>query len=137
MVQQPVTKEEVIHKLKTLFHGHDEVVFAYLFGSFTEQEEYQDIDLAIYLDETHPMVSNLFYDVELSRKIEKIIKIPVDIVILNHAPDRIVYRASKGFLLKDINEEVRSDFLLYRLKKYLDFQEVMKKYKQELKNASR
>jgi len=39
------------------------------------------------------MVNNLFYDVELSREIEETLKIPVDIVILNHAPNRLVYRA--------------------------------------------
>jgi len=42
--------------------------------------------LAIYLDETHLRANNLFYDVELSREIEKTLKIPVDIVILNYAP---------------------------------------------------
>lgn len=70
--------------------------------------------LAIYLDETHPRANNLFYDVELSREIEKTLKIPVDIVILNHAPDRLVYRALQGLLIKDEDEEFRSDFLLLR-----------------------
>jgi len=137
MVQHPISKEVVMKKIKTLINARDEILFAYLFGSFIEQENYQDIDLAIYSNETHPRVANLFYDVELSREIEKILKIPVDIIILNHAPDRMVYRASRGFLLKDMNEELRLDFLLFRWKKYLDFQEVMKKYRQELKNASR
>jgi len=70
--------------------------------------------LAIYLDETHPRANNLFYDVELSREIEKTLKIPVDIVILNHAPDRLVYRALQGLLIKDEDEEFRPDFLLLR-----------------------
>ncbi len=71
--------------------------------------------LAIYLDETHPRANNLFYDVELSREIEKTLKIPVDIVILlNHAPDCLVYRTLQGLLIKDEDEEFRSDFLLLR-----------------------
>jgi len=126
-----LSKEIVIKKVKALIKARDEILFAYLFGSFAEQESYHDIDLAIYLDE-----SDLFYDIELSGEIEKILQIPVDIIILNHAPDRMVYRASKGLLLKDENEELRIDFLLHRWKKYLDFQEVIKKYRWELKNAS-
>ena len=137
MIQHPASKEVILQKVKTLVYEHEEIIFAYLFGSFTEKEDYRDIDLAIYLDETHPRVSNLFYDIELSREIEEIVKIPVDIIILNYAPDRLVYRASKGLLLKDKDEELRSDFLLFRWKRYLDFQEVLKKYRQELKSASR
>lgn len=137
MVQHPISKEVVMKKIKTLINARDEILFAYLFGSFIEQESYHDIDLAIYSNETHPRVANLFYDVELSREIEKILQIPVDIVILNHAPDRMVYRASKGVLIKDANEWLRIDFLLRCWKKYLDFQEVIKKYRWELKNASR
>ena len=137
MDQHRFSKETVIKKVKALINARDEILFTYLFGSFADQESYHDIDLAIYLDETHPRVSNLFYDMELSGEIEKILQIPVDIVILNHTPDRMVYRASKGLLLKDENEGLRFDFLLHRWKKYLDFQEVIKKYRWELKNASR
>lgn len=137
VVQHPVSKEVILQKVKTLVWAHEEIVFAYLFGSFTEKEDYRDIDLAIYLDETHPRANNLFYDVELSREMEEMLKIPVDIVILNHAPDRLVYRASQGFLIKDEDEEFRSDFLLPRWKRYLDFQEVIKKYRRELKSVSR
>lgn len=137
MIQHPVSKEVILQKVKTIVCEQEEIIFAYIFGSFTEKEDYRDIDLAIYLDETHPRVSNLFYDIELSRKIEEMVKIPVDIIVLNYAPDRLVYRASKGLLLKDEDEELRSDFLLFRWKRYLDFQEVLKKYRQELKSASR
>jgi hypothetical protein len=137
MAQQLKSKEIIIQKIKKIIQSHEEIIFAYLFGSFTEQEIYNDLDLAIYCNENHPRVSDLFYDVSLSREIEKALQIPVDIIVLNHAPDRLVYRASKGYLLKDKNQALRSDFLLYRWKKYLDFQEVLKKYRQELKNVSR
>ncbi len=137
MAQQLKSKEIIIQKIKNIIQSHEEIIFAYLFGSFTEQEVYNDIDLAIYCDEDQPRISDLFYDVSLSREIEKAVQISVDIIVLNHAPDRLVYRASKGYLLKDKNEALRSDFLLYRWEKYLDFQEVLKKYRQELKNANR
>ena len=133
-----LSKKIVQQKVKTIIYAHDEIIFGYVFGSFAEKEDYQDIDLAVYLDENHPRVANnLFYDLELSSEIEKRIKIPVDIIILNRASDSIVYRVSKGILLKDTSEELRTEFILFRWKKYLDFREVIKKYGQELKSASR
>jgi len=134
MVHNTITREIIQQKVKTRIHAHDEIAFCYIFGSFAEQEDYQDIDLAVYLDETHPRVANNhFYDVELSREIENILKTPVDIIILNHASDRMVYRASQGILLKDTNEAFRTEFILLRWKKHLDFREVIKKYGKELK----
>ena len=107
-----------------------------IFGSFTEQEVYNDLDLAIYCDENHPRVSNLFYDVSLSREIEKAVQIPVDIIVLNHAPDRLVYRASR-FSSQRQKRSTSVGFSSPSVEKCLDFQEVLKKYRQELKNANR
>ncbi|MBC7218376.1 MAG: nucleotidyltransferase domain-containing protein [Candidatus Caldatribacterium sp.] len=129
--------KDLLEKVKGVLLLHEEIVFAYLFGSFAEGSSYRDIDIAVYCDDKSPLVHAPLYDVELSRELENVLRIPVDVVVLNNAPDYIVYRASRGILVKDTNENLRFDFLLPRLKKYLDFQELLKKYTQEFKDACR
>lgn len=131
------TKADILEKVQSVLNTREEIIFAYLFGSFTEEVSFRDIDIAVYCDEEHPRLRNLFYDIELARELESVLGIPVDLVILNHAPDYIVYRASRGILIKDMDEDFRCDFLVLRWKTYLDFQEVLKKYAQEFKNAHR
>lgn len=137
MAPHPECKRIILQKVQVILDAHQDIPFAYLFGSFAEGETYRDIDVAVYCDTTHPRVRDLFYDIELSQEIEKALGIPVDIVVLNHAPDHLVYRASRGILLKDENEELRLNFLLPRWKRYLDFREVIKKYRKELQGAGR
>lgn len=129
--------KDLLEKVKSVLLSHEEIIFAYLFGSSVEGRNYRDVDVAVYCDDKNPLVHAPFYDVELSRELENVLRIPVDVVVLNNAPDHIVYRASRGILIKDTNEDLRFDFLLPHLKRYLDFQEVLKKYVQEFKNACR
>ena len=121
-------KKELIKKVENFIENRKEIIFAYIFGSFTESATFKDLDLAIYLDENNLALKNIFYEVELSNQLEEIIQIPVDIIILNRASNPILYRASHGILIKNSDDNMRINFLTTHWKEYWDFKGKMQEY---------
>ena len=130
-------KDKIIKKIKNLVQNQDEIIFAYIFGSFIEEENFHDIDVAIYINENKTSSKSTFYEIELSNQIENITSIPIDIIRLNSALDAIVYRASKGLLIKNTNDNLRVNYITTCWKKYWDYQKIIQEYMSELKNGSR
>ncbi len=130
-------KKELIKKVENFIENRKEIIFAYIFGSFTESATFKDLDLAIYLDENNLALKNIFYEVELSNQLEEIIQIPVDIIILNRASNPILYRASQGILIKNSDDNMRINFLTTHWKEYWDFKGKMQEYIREVKYGSR
>ena len=42
-------REQLVQKLEPLLRAREEVVFAYLHGSFITEEAFRDVDLALYV----------------------------------------------------------------------------------------
>jgi len=131
------SKKEWIKKIEDFLKSHQEIIFAYIFGSFTEGKTFKDLDLAIYVEEKDPTLKNIFYEVELSKHLEEIIRIPVDIIILNKASNSILYRASQGILIKNSDDNRRVNFITTHWKQYWDFQGKMQEHIREVKYGSR
>jgi hypothetical protein len=126
-------KEEMIKKIESFVKIHDEIIFAYIFGSFVESETFNDVDVAIYVDENNALAKEIFYEVELSKELEEIIKIPVDVIALNRTPDFILHRASKGKLIKNSEDDIRIDFITAHWKEYWDFKNKIHEHIEEMK----
>ncbi len=129
-------KEIFINNIQIFLEKRGEIQFAYLFGSFLDGKTFRDIDLAIYIDKDYLNTQDKFYEIELSTQLEHIVKIPVDIIILNHAPSAIVFRASKGKLLKNIDDDIRIDFITLNWKEYWDLKPILLYHMQERKYGS-
>ena len=132
-------KDKIIKKLEKALNSHKEIIFAYIFGSFAEIENtssFNDIDIAIYIDEKNE-INDVFYEINLSNKLENLIKIPVDIIRLNTASDVLIYRVTKGILIKNIDDNLRINFITTSWKKYWDFQKLIKEHLLELKSDYR
>ncbi len=132
-------KDKIIKKLEKEINSHKEIIFAYIFGSFTEIENtssFNDIDIAIYIDEKNE-INDFFYEINLSNKLENLIKIPVDIIRLNTASDVLIYRATQGILIKNIDDNLRINFITTSWKKYWDFQKLIEEHLLELKSDYR
>ncbi len=128
-----INKEEVMERIKRFIKSRDEIIFSYIFGSFAENEYFNDIDLAIYIDENNSVSKKIFYEVELARELEEIIRIGVDVIVLNRASDLILYRATKGKLIKNSDDELRVNFVSMRWKKYWDFKNKVNEHMEEVK----
>ncbi|MCK4824390.1 hypothetical protein KA005_52040 [bacterium] len=128
-------KEKVIQIISyQLFQQYDEILTVYIFGSFISERSFSDIDIGIItaMDLSKP----LDFELKLENRLEKLIKYPVDVRILNRAPisfSQNVFRA--GRLIIDKNPNMRSDFEGRILKQYFDFSPFQQRYLQEVTNA--
>lgn len=126
---------QVVKKISSyLVKRHGEIVAAYLFGSFNTADRFSDIDLAVFVD--NPQDDPLFFEINLEVELEKIVKYPVDVRILNHAPlsfCREVIRS--GTVIVDREPNLRADFQGNILKQYFDFTPFRRRYLVEVVNA--
>ncbi|MBP8718621.1 MAG: nucleotidyltransferase domain-containing protein [Candidatus Atribacteria bacterium] len=132
-----ITKKEIKEKIEEIIQSRKEIVFAYIFGSFKEKENFNDIDLGVYLDESIKEANNIFYEIELSNQIEEKIKIPVDIIKLNSASDPVAFIVTQGILIKNIDDNLRTNFVTASWKRYWDYQKLIQEYIREIKSDSR
>ncbi len=122
-----------VKKLEAVLAGLDDVVFAYLHGSFIGAREFRDVDVAVYLnDRTANSVDTVEYEISLSLKLEKTIGLPMDVKVLNQAPLSFRYHATAGRLLLTRDESVREDFLRRTWTEYFDFAHLARIYQEDL-----
>ncbi len=115
-------KTEILSGLRDYLEPRNEIIFAYIHGSFVEDPSYRDIDIALYLEESIvPEEEQLDYCLELAARAEMHTGImPLDIKPLNHATWGFRYYATKGMLLFSKDEDLRTEFLEETWKRYFD-----------------
>jgi predicted nucleotidyltransferase len=123
-----IKKKEIINKVTRMLKEREEIVFAYLHGSFLTHD-FRDIDIAIFLKEDE----DVLYEVELGVELEKILGFPVDVRVLNSAPLTFRFKVIKdGLLLFSRDERMRSDFEALTISEYHDFSYFRKRYRREV-----
>jgi predicted nucleotidyltransferase len=104
----------LIEKLSCL----DNVVFAYLFGSYAKKEQTHtsDVDIAVFLQNT-----DLDAQLQLNYELSKFLKKDVDLVMLNNVKNLFLLESifKDGQVLKD--GETRIDFELVKEHDILDY----------------
>lgn len=115
-------KKAIIEKVRTFFKKRAEIIFAYLYGSFSEGWPFKDVDIGVYVNEEKiPKDEALEYELRISAQGEIETRvIPLDVRVINYAPVGLKYHITKGILLFSRNEELRCDFLENTWRKYFD-----------------
>lgn len=128
-------KDQIISKITEFLASREEIVFAYLFGSFLETERFRDIDLAVYLGSQDRRIKHPSYEIEMATILERLIKMPVDIIALDSVSDQLIYHASRGQLLKNDDDDLRVDFITRSWKRFFDFRPKLYEYLKEVGNV--
>jgi hypothetical protein len=112
-------KRPLIEQLAAALQNRDEVVFAYIYGSFAEGLPFHDIDVGVYtLEITEEESTN--YSLILGQILSKELQVPVDIRVLNFAPVSFLYEVIRGNLIFERNEEIRIRVVEQTIQRYLD-----------------
>lgn len=117
-------RERLVQHLEALLRKHDEVVFAYIYGSFAEGMPFHDIDLGLYLSDITEEEST-HYSLTLGQKLSKELKMPIDIRILNFAPVSFLYHVIRGILIFERKEGTRDLVVERTVRKYLDLKPII------------
>jgi hypothetical protein len=128
-------KESITGKISSCLLQADELICAYVFGSFTTAAAFSDIDLGILLHNKR-LHTPLSIELGFERQIERLIEYPVDVRILNSAPLSFCQRVIHcGRVIVDRNPNLRADFEGKILKQYFDFSRYRRRYLAEVLNA--
>ncbi len=137
-------KDIVLEELNRRLAGKPEIRFVYILGTFLDRDDFEDIDVGIFLDpQKIPAIDTLRYELEMSIEMEKLIKpgdlfkryVPIDIKVVNDAPVTFRYAVSRGKLLFSKDEEAREEFLCRTWQEYFDFEYILNTYYREVIDA--
>ena len=111
----PEKKEEIISAFKDELEKYNEIIFAYIFGSFIDNQMpfFRDIDIGVYVNEDVVSQKQLLdYPMNLSLELESLFKkYPVDVVVMNNAPLSLISKITQGELLFVRDEDLWCDFV--------------------------
>ena len=117
-------RKSIVQNISAFLENESAVSFAYIYGSFIEDDGFNDIDIAMYIDESIIKKESLFdCQLDMGVKLEnKLNSYPVDCRILNIAP--LSFRFSvvtKGELIFSRDEKERVSFEVITRSLYFDF----------------
>ena len=123
-------RQQLMKRLEELLRGREEIVFAYLYGSFAEDLPFHDIDVGIYIESLKEEEATP-YSLTLAKILSKSLQTPVDVRILNFAPVLFLYHVIRGILIFERKEEIHSRFMERIIQRYLDLKPLIQKGTQE------
>jgi len=129
--------ENIIQQIRSVLNTKPEIIFAYIFGSALNTETSHDVDVAVYLEDPSILREKPLYDIRLSNEIEKTIGFSVDLIIINTAPDHLIYEISKGKVIIDKDEDLRTDFITLSWKKYFDMAQKRREWFKEASKSNK
>lgn len=128
----PDERERLVQEIVPLLRVREEVVFAYLHGSFLTEEIFRDVDLALYMTATPDLDANLrWYEVDLGVDLTFKMRTPIDVRVLNDAPVAFRYHVLKGRLLFTRDDEFLDEFRIRTWDEYCDFAPFARRYLRE------
>lgn len=112
-------KQQIMQRLASFMDNQDEVVFAYAYGSFTEDIPFHDIDVGVYVSDINKEDASS-YALDLSRMLGTELKIQADVRVVNFAPVSFLYYVIRGHLISDRDEDTRVQIVEDTIRRYLD-----------------
>jgi predicted nucleotidyltransferase len=126
-------RKEIKEVLSNCLEKEEPILFAYLHGSFAEERPFRDIDIAVFVDGSRISKKRaLDLEMSISLRLEKIIKMPIDVKIINYAPLAFQFYSTAGRLLICNEDDLRVDFLTTMRSIYFDFKFSMEKCRRDM-----
>lgn len=125
----PDAREAVANRLTELLSQEPVVLGAWLYGSFAEGRPFHDIDVAVYVrPDSAAATDPLPLMLALGNRLERAIRLPIDLRVVNSAPLSFQFRATAGrpLLLRD--PEACYQFIEHVRRMYWDFEPMIRKY---------
>lgn len=130
-------KEEIEFVLREFFDRRREIVFAYIFGSVLDSQEAHDVDVAVFVDDMQQIGNSFDYTFAMSGELERLLGCPVDVILMNTAPDHLIYSITKGKLILERNAGTRVAFVTASWSRYFDVEVKRRAYLKAIAEESR
>jgi predicted nucleotidyltransferase len=114
-----------IDKIEKLLKDEENIIFAYVFGSYVDGSYHRDsdIDIALFLKE-----ESFDYYLCITHLLEKNVKKRIDVTILNNTKNLYLLEniIKKSKVIK--NSKLREDFEIKKWHEILDFKELQQRF---------
>jgi predicted nucleotidyltransferase len=131
------SKSNIISSITNVLKNQEDVVFAYLFGSFVAKEKYQDIDIAIYTSNAPDLMRLGEIQTELQMATSK----KIDLIHLNNLilqnPALAHEIVSKGLTIIDNEPLAQKDFKEKAMLSHFDNAELNRQMQDAFRNRIR
>lgn len=78
-------REEIKHQITEILEKREDVLFAYIYGSFQNDASFRDIDIAVFVEpKVIALQNSIEYELSLSAKL--VFSFPIDLRVLNNTP---------------------------------------------------
>lgn len=107
------------------------IVCAYLFGSQARQQAgaLSDVDVAVLFEPSLSSSERFGMELALASGLERRLRRPVDLVVLNGAPPALAHRVVRdGVVVVSRDDQQRTRFEASVMSEYLDFRDVLDRY---------
>ncbi|MBC8588818.1 type VII toxin-antitoxin system MntA family adenylyltransferase antitoxin [Paratissierella segnis] len=132
---------DIINKSKDILIKHENIIFAYIFGSYAQGKirSDSDIDIAIYLENSIDMET--YFEIKIS--LMEACKREIDLVILNDATPLLKYEIYRNNILlftrdktEETNYKVKVLFEYNDINRYLDlsYNKTIERLRKEVEN---
>jgi predicted nucleotidyltransferase len=129
-------KKAIKDRISTILSAQDDLICAYLFGSFAEADTFSDVDIGVLLSNPVTPAEALRLEMALEEAISSENRIPTDVRILNGAPVPFVYQVIRNsILILDKKPRQRAEFESRIFTRYFDFQPYRNRYLREIADA--
>jgi predicted nucleotidyltransferase len=126
-------RKKIEEVLSNCVEKEETILFAYIHGSFAEGRPFRDIDIAVFVEESKiPKEKSLDFEMSTSLRLEKIIKIPIGVKVINYAPLAFQFYSTAGSPLMCNEDDLRVDFLTTMRSIYFDFKFSMEKLQRDM-----
>lgn len=118
-------RNKLLERLRQELLKQEDILFAYVHGSFIEVESFKDLDVAVWVNDPE---RSFEYSVNLSVKLELKLRVPIDVHVLNEAPLPFKHHVfTRGVLLFSRDEELRAKVVDLTLREYIDLLELRRR----------
>jgi|APFre7841882654_1041346.scaffolds.fasta_scaffold48404_2 predicted nucleotidyltransferase len=131
----PGEKDRLIFKLREYLETKEEVVMAFLFGSWAKNQEglESDLDVGVYFrpkTETLEWQSDSYYESEkkIWMELEQIADREIDLLVLNRAPATVADAVLRGIPIVIKDQNLYMDYLLRITSEAIDFRACVEDY---------
>lgn len=130
MRHAPQVLANVLPALREALQREPGVAFGLLHGSAAEGLPFQDLDLALWLDDLPE--DPLEYILDLGARLERHLGLPCDVHLLNEAPPGFAYNASRGRVLTARDPEQVAHWRENVWTRYFSFEPLLRRHTRDL-----
>jgi predicted nucleotidyltransferase len=104
-------RQRIAERVRALLASFEDIVFAYMYGSFARGEPVRDLDVALYTTED----KDFLFAVDVAALLRRDTGFEVDVTLMHHAPVALQFAILRDGLLLFSKDEARRTALIERV----------------------